>query len=164
MIVLLLAIFDLSRIYTTMITVESAAREAADFGTFGSQKWSSAVYAAAPPDGTESKMKRRACVASSALPDYVKPVADTLDENCTNPTFRYELSGDRGATWGPYDAGLGCDNPIRIPPCWLKVKLEYDFRLLFPFSLEMFGNSFGVPNTMTFERSSIFPMTDLNLP
>jgi len=158
MIVLALAIIDLARIYTTMLSVESAAREAADFGTFGSQKWNEAVYAVVL-DGTEAKMKRRACIASSALPDYVGP-----DDNCTNPTFSYLLSGDRGATWEPYRAGLVCDNPTREPPCWLKVTLEYDFRLVVPFSLEMFGTSYGVPNTMTFERSSIFPMTDLNLP
>lgn len=159
MVVIVMAVLDLGRIYTTMLSVESAAREAADFGTFGSQKWNSAVYAAAPPDGTEAKMERRACVASSTLPDYVGP-----DDNCTNPTFSYALSGDRGATWGPYDAGLGCDNPTREPPCWLKVKLEYEFRLLVPFNLEMFGTAHGVPNTMSFERTSIFPMTDLNLP
>ncbi len=158
MIVLVFAIIDLARIYTTMLTVESAAREAADFGTFGSQKWNGAVYAV-DSDGTEAKMKRRACVASSSLPDYVGP-----DDNCTNPTPSYQLSGDRGVTWEPYREGLLCDNPTREPPCWLKVTLEYDFRLLAPFNFEMLGTSFGVPNTLTFERSSIFPMTDLSLP
>lgn len=158
MIVLMLAVIDLARIYTTMINVESAAREAADFGTFGSQKWNVAVYDVVP-DGTEAKMKRRACVASSALPDYVGP-----DDSCTNPAFSYLLSGDRGATWGPYDIGLACDDSVREPPCWLKVTLRYDFHLLVPFNFEIFGTAYGVPNTMTFERSSIFPMTDLSLP
>jgi TadE-like protein. len=158
MLVIALAIIDLARIYTTMLTVESAAREAADFGTFGSQKWNDAAVAVVP-DGTEAKMKRRACVASSALPDYVGP-----DDACTNPTFSYQLSGDRGANWAPYDPVLACDDSTREPPCWLKVTLQYNFRLLVPFNFEFLGTSYGVPNTLTFERSSIFPMTDLDIP
>lgn len=158
MIVLALAIIDLARIYTTMLTVESAAREAADYGTFGSQKWNAAVYNVVP-NGTEAKMTKRACVAARALPDYVGP-----DDACTNPTFSYELSGDRGLIWGPYDAGLGCDFASREPPCWLKVTLAYNFRLLVPFNFEIFGVTYGVPNTLSFERSSVFPMTDLNVP
>lgn len=158
MLVMLLAVLDLSRIYTTMLTVESAAREAADFGTFGSQKWDVAVYASVP-NGTEANMKRRACVAASALPDYMGP-----DDDCANPTFSYQLSGDRGATWGPYDPALLCDDPVRGPPCWLKVTLEYDFRLIAPLNIEMFGVSIGFPNSLTFQRSSIFSMTDLSLP
>jgi hypothetical protein len=158
MIVIALGIIDLGRIYTTMLTVESAAREAADFGTFGSQKWNSAVYSVVP-GGTEANMKIRACVASSSLPDYVGP-----DDACTNPTFNYQLSGDRGATWGSYDAGLVCDDATRDPPCWLKVTLQYNFRLLAPFNFDAFGTTYGIPNSLTFERSSIFAMTDLDLP
>ncbi len=158
MLVLLLAIVDLARIYTTMINVESAAREAADFGTFGSQKWNAAVYNVVP-SGTEAQMKRRACVAASALPDYIGP-----DDSCTNPLFSYELSGDRGLTWSAYNAGMACDDPTRAPPCWLKVTLQYDFHLLVPFNFTVFGVTYGVPNTFTFQRASIFPMTDLNLP
>ena len=158
MVVIVLAIVDMARIYTTMLSVESAAREAADFGTFGSQKWNAAVYNLVP-EGTEAQMRRRACVAASALPDYAGP-----DDACANPSFSYELSGDRGATWGAYSTGLGCDDPVRDPPCWVKVTLHYDFRLLVPFNFEIFGVTYGVPSTMTFERSSIFPMTDLDLP
>ena len=158
MIVIALAIIDLARIYTTMLTVESAAREAADFGTFGSQKWNGAVYSLVP-DGTEAKMKHRACVASSTLPDYVGP-----DDACTNPTFSYQLSGDRGVIWAPYDPVLACDDATREPPCWLKVTLQYNFQLFVLFNCEFFGTSYGVPNTLTFERSSIFAMTDLDIP
>ena len=142
---LMVAVVDLARIYTTMLSVESAAREAADFGTFGSQKWNVAIYNASP-GGTEASMERRACVAASDLPDYVGP-----DDDCTNPTFAYQLSADRGATWVDYDEALACDDPAREPPCWVKVTLEYDFDLLIPFNLEIFGASTGCP---TRSRSS----------
>jgi hypothetical protein len=158
LIILVLATVDLARIYSTMLTVESAAREAADYGTFGSQRWDPAVYAVVP-DGTEAGMLRRACVASSTLPDYVGP-----DDSCTNPAFSYELSGDRGATWQAFDPGLACDDPVREPPCWVRVTLRYDFRLVAPLSIDLFGVTLGLPNTLTFERTSTFPMTDLALP
>src|SRR5690349_19536365 len=105
LVVLLVGVLDLARIYTTMLSVESAAREAADFGSFGSHKWNPAVVSVLP-DGTEAAMERRACTAASNLPDYAGP-----DEACINPRFSYELSPDRGVTWVPYAAGLGCDDP-----------------------------------------------------
>lgn len=154
---LMLAVVDFSRIFTTMLSVESAAREAADFGTFGSQKWNDAFVQAA--DGTEAKMRLRACTAASDLPDYVGP-----DESCTNPDFSYELSLDKGATWVPYSAGLGCDDPVREPPCWLKVTLSYDFRVITPLNIRFMDKTLGLPSTLTFERSSIFAMTDLVMP
>ena len=158
MVFLMLAIVDFSRIYTTMLSVESAAREAADFGTFGSQKWNDAIVQM-PVDGTEAKMRLRACVASSNLPDYVGP-----DDACTNPSFSYELSLDKGATWVPYSAGLGCDDPVREPPCWVRVTLSYDFHVFTPLNLTFFDRTFGLPSTVTFERTSTFAMTDLALP
>ena len=41
--------------------------------------------------------------------------------------------------------------------------LEYDFRLLIPLNLEVFGITYGMPESLTFERSSIFAMTDMEL-
>lgn len=158
LIFLVMAIVDLARVYTTSIDVESAAREAADYGTFGSQKWNPAVYSL-PTDGTEAKMRLRACVAASKLPDYVGP-----DDSCTNPVVTYELSGDRGATWGSYDPGMGCDTATREPPCWLRVTVHYDFRLIAPFHIDFFGVGLGLPVSIPIERSSVFPMTDLSLP
>jgi hypothetical protein len=154
---LMVAIIDVARIFTTMLSVESAAREAADYGTFGSQKWGDSIVLAA--DGTEERMHQRACVAASDLPDYVGP-----DEACTNPGFDYKLSLDKGASWVDYTPALGCDDPVRTPPCWVKVTLTYDFTVFFPLNIELFGVGLGLPSSMTFERSSIFPMTDLTLP
>jgi hypothetical protein len=140
-----------------MLSVESAAREAADFGAFGSQKWADAVYAAVP-DGTLARMEARACVAAGDLPDYAGP-----DDHCANPRFSYALSGDRGATWGPMDVALACDDAAREPPCWVRVTLQYDFHLLVPLHIEAFGTDYGMPSVLTFERTSVFPMTDLEL-
>ena len=156
--ILVVAIADLARVYTTMINVESAAREAADYGSFGSQKWNTAVYSVVP-GGTEAQMKYRACVAASKLPDYIGP-----DDNCTNPTFTYDLSGDKGATWHPFDSTMTCDDAVRNPPCWVRVTLRYDFNLFVPLHVNMLGVQFGLPDDLTIERSATFPMTDLDLP
>jgi hypothetical protein len=160
LVILVLAVVDMARIYTTMINVESAAREAADYGTFGSQKWNPALYPL-EPDGTVAQMKRRACVAASKLPDYVGP-----DDNCSNPGFTYELSGDRGATWhsAPTDVSPACDDEAREPPCWLRVTLHYDFHLIAPLNITIGGVTYGLPSTIPIDRASVFPMTDLSLP
>jgi hypothetical protein len=157
LLILVVAVIDLARIYTTMLSVESAAREAADFGAFGAQKWTEAGYDATP-DGTLAKMQHRACVAASDLPDYAGP-----DSACANPRFSYALSGDRGATWTTFDGGLACDDTSREPPCWVRVTLQYDFRLLVPLHIEAFGTELGLPSVLTFERTSTFPITDLEL-
>lgn len=158
---LLVGIIDLARIYTTMLSVESAAREAADYGTFGSQKWSNATTVSSV---TEPEMWRRACVASKTLTDYAGP-----DTSCTNPAFAYELSLDKGTTWGDYASSVAsgnpCNNAARSPnPCWLRVTLTYNFKLLVPLNFELFGVNFGFPTSIAFTRSSIFAMTDLTLP
>ena len=94
MVILLVAILDLARIYTTMMSVESAAREAADFGTtLGAGKWQAGL----PMDGTVAEMQRRACVAASNLPDYEDPDGDPAT-GCTNPSFAYCVTTSIGGT------------------------------------------------------------------
>lgn len=153
MLFIALGIVDLARIYTTMLSVESAAREAADYGTFGSERW-----AATSLPTTEAEMRTRACVASSDLPDYVGS-----GTSCTNPSFSYCLSADGGSTCVPYSTALACDDAEREPPCRLSVTLAYTFHLIVPLNIEVFGVEYGVPSTLTFERTSTFAMTDLDL-
>lgn len=155
---LMVGIVDLARIYTTMLSVESAAREAADYGSFGSQKW-----APAPAFTTTiTEMQRRACVASSDLTDY-SGTAPT----CSNPdvTNICSLSTDKGSSWVACDATAAgtCNNSTLEPPCWVRATLTYQFKLLVPLNFEVFGVRYGIPNSLTFTRSSIYPMTDLSL-
>lgn len=160
MLVVLLAIVDLARIYTTMISVESAAREAADYGTtLGAGKWQDG----APRTATETEMERRACVSASDLPDYADPDDDPQTGGCTNPTFDYCIVASTGGPCSPFDPAAGCEDPLRAPPCVVTVTLAYDFRLLAPLNFEFMGVEYGFPSTLSFERDSSFAMTDIDL-
>ena len=147
----LVAIVDLARIYTTIVNVESAAREAADFGTtLGAGHWS-----ALDEPTTVGEMQRRACVASSNLPDYADPDANPAN-GCTNPSFAYCLTTVDGGACEPFNAAAGCEDPLRSPPCIVTVTLTYDFHLFMPVTI-------GLPSTITFQRDSTFAMTDIEL-
>lgn len=155
MVVLMLAIVDFARIYTTMLSVESAAREAADFGTtLGAARWGVSEL-----PGTEAEMQKRACVASSNLPDYEGGGA-----TCTNPSFEYCMTPTEGGSCKyPPEPLDGCDDPARAEPCTVKVTLTYSFELFAPLNVEFFGVRFGLPDTVTFKRDSTFAMTDIDV-
>ena len=92
LLLVLIAIADFGRFYASAVAVESAAREAADFGAFDSSNWTSINTAT-----TATLMQQRACVAAagSHLEGYATtdPVNNTT---CTNPTFACALkSGPR---------------------------------------------------------------------
>jgi hypothetical protein len=42
--------------------------------------------------------------------------------------------------------------------------LTYDFKIITPLHIELGGVTLGLPSVLTFQRSSVFPMTDLSLP
>jgi hypothetical protein len=160
MLIMLVGILDMARIYTTMLSVESAAREAADYGTtLGAGKWQDG----APQAATEAEMRRRACVAASDLPDYVDPDNDLTTGNCTNPSFAFCMISSTGGACHAFDPADGCEDPLRTPPCAVTVTLTHDFHLLAPLNFEFMGVEYGIPSTLTFSRDSTFAMTDIDL-
>jgi hypothetical protein len=160
MVVLLLAIVDFARIYTTMMTVESAAREAADYGTtLGAGKWDAGMVGM-PRDGTVTEMKRRACIASSNLPDYEDP-DDPSTGACTNPSFDFCMTVPETGVCGTPDDS--CVDPLRPVPCTVTVTLTYDFHLFAPFNINILGRQIGLPATIEVVRDSTYAMTDIDL-
>jgi hypothetical protein len=145
---LLLAVGDMARLYMSMITVESAAREAADFGAYGSQNWD-----AANRDETLAAMERLACTASRHLNDY-----ETTSGTCTNPSVDIKLMFPDGTVAGSdSDCGL-TDRPDG--PCRVQVDMEYRFDLIIPIAFDVNGQRFGFPESLTFSRSSVFVNSD----
>lgn len=171
MIFLLFAILDLARIYTAMMSVESAAREGADFGTsLGAERWSTTNVAT-----TVDEMRRRACTAASDLHDFAWTDTDTdgvvdAGEPCTNPSFDWCMSQTTGGACSqtyPVDPTVdpnACDNPDRDPPCVVTVTMAHTFHLFVPLQLDFFGVQLGLPATLAFERDSTFAMTDIVIP
>ncbi len=150
LLILLLGIADFARLYTTMLTVESAAREAADYGAFYSRNWEGD-----PTDPTSNfsktvvDMEERACVAASSLPDY-----SGSGGTCANPAFAYELQ-DMG--------NANCADKDNATPCRVKVTLTYVFHLFAPLNINFFNVQLGLPSTLTFQRDSTFAISDFKL-
>ena len=116
----------------------------------------------APMDDTVSEMHRRACVAASDLPDYADDDNDASN-GCTNPAFVYCMTATVGGTCGPVDPSDGCEVPTRPEPCTVTVTLTHVFRLFAPLNIQIGGNEFGFPSTITIVRDSTFAMTDIDL-
>jgi hypothetical protein len=143
-----------------MMSVESAAREAADYATtLGAGKWQDG----APRTATETEMERRACVAASDLPDYADPDDDPQTGGCTNPSFAYCVRTTALAPCGAFDPAAGCEDPLRVTPCAVTVTLSHEFHLLAPLNFEFMGVTYGLPSSLTFERDSTFAITDIDL-
>jgi len=152
---LFVAIADFARLYSTMVTIEAAARESADFGAFSSDYWK-------PDDSwVKSQMLHRACLASSNLPDYIG-TKDDFAATCSNPQVTI---GERTPQpLDPAPESTDCTASDNEYPCWLTVALEYDFNVILPLHLQFFDIELGVPAQLTFTRASTFAMTDLQLP
>ena len=161
MVVLLLAIIDFSRVYTTMMSVESAAREAADFGTmYGAGKWEIGPAL----DDNVAEMQRRACVAASDLPDYTDSDGDPL-ERLREPHLRVLRDAGRWRNVRGRSMPLdGCHDPLREPPCTVTVTLDVRLPPRSRRSASSSGQrTIGFPSTITIVRDSTFAITDIDL-
>jgi Flp pilus assembly protein TadG len=154
LLVIALGIFDFARAFTAAITIEAAAREAADFGTLYPWNWDENR-----PDNitaTEVGMQARACSAASTLTDYLGsdpgPTA-----TCTNPAFSYEVVPAPNGPSNCYDV------PRDWEPCKIKVTLDFEFRVIVPLSLKFGDTTLGLPDTVQMSRSSVFAVSDFEI-
>ncbi len=148
-----LGVVDMSRVFTSMLVVESAAREAADFGAFNSSRW---IGDPSDPTSNHAKtiqgMTERACVASNSLENFVGS-----STSCTNPSVAISLDPVGGSC-------STCDDPDRTQgPCLVQVDMTYDFDLIIPFGFDFFGQRLGLPDQLTIDRTSIFAISDFSV-
>jgi len=143
MILMVAGISDLGRVYASAVAIESAAREAADFGSFHATYWT-----VANRDVTTAEMEKRACTSAwgSHLDGYAEPAGTVAHATCTNPSFSYTLEPDSPS----------CSDPTTDPPCIVHVRISYDFHL--------FLGMPPMPNSITLVRESRFAMQDLTPP
>jgi Flp pilus assembly protein TadG len=142
---LVIAIADFGRLYTSAVAVEAAAREAADYGSFHATYWETA-----PVDNRSvivALMEKRACTAAagSHLEGYTEPVGTIDHATCTNPSFSYSLEPDVPS----------CSDPL-ASPCIVHVRMDYDFSMILGIS--------PLPATLHLGRDSRFQMQDLTAP
>ena len=128
MLLITLAVADFGRIYASMIALESATREAADFGAFDEDNWDGSNDAA-----TLIEMQRRACKAASSMPGYVSAPAPT---HCTNPAFAFDPYTEFTADYG--------EGPIRV----VVARGTFTFTTMFPVP--------PLPDSITIVRESRF--------
>lgn len=149
---ILLALADLGRLYTSAVAIESAAREAADFGAFEDENWSPVNIST-----TLAEMELRACTAAagSHLQDY--ETTDPGDRTCTNPTFTCTLERNGASTAcassGGFTNGVDCSSPATDPPCTVHVQMAYEFRLILAIP--------PLPSTIDVVRDSYFRISNL---
>jgi Flp pilus assembly protein TadG len=145
MFVLVVAVGDFGRVFTSGITVESAAREAADYGgSLGAARWDETD--AAMMALNDAEIRRRACTAASQLPDYVGSPGPDDTSDCASPTVTWNLVHPPGVT--------NCSVPTGFDqPCQVHVVVTYDFHTFIPV--------LPIPDTITFTRESWFAISDL---
>ncbi len=158
LLVLLFGVADFGRLYTSVIAVESAAREAADLGAFDPSNWNAAL-SPTNPSQTVVRMEQAACnsAALSHLEGYAEPPGTVNHATCTNPsmTCTLEQPGHSPVDCASYTGGSGgCGDTATNPPCVVHVALTYEFDTLVsvPF----------IPSMLTFTRDARYAVSGLS--
>jgi hypothetical protein len=155
MLFIAVAVGDLGRLYVTAIAVESAAREAADYGAFlGSSAWRQG------DDWSTNviEMRRRACTAMSGVAGYDEPAGTIGHEDCGEtatdgtftPYFVFDTGDDVIEPSGVSDCGVV---PADESPCTIHVRVNYRFETFLAFP--------GLPHSIGLSRDSWFAISDL---
>lgn len=157
LLLLLVGLADWARLFTTAISVEAAAREAALYGGFDSSYWQEAPVNNVP--GTVAGMEARICGGTVNLIDHA---GDAVQ--CTNPQW---LTSAVGSQADAIAAGIllnpggveRCSSPgPDHPVCQVRVRLQYEFRMV----LGGVGipGLFQFPATIAVTREVIMPVND----
>lgn len=158
LLLLLVGLADWARLFTTAISVEAAAREAALFGGFDSSYWQEAPVNNVP--GTIQAMQARICGGTVNLVDHAGSAVQ-----CTNPQWvdASAISSEADAV----AAGIlirpsgvqACSTPgPQRPTCQVRVTLRYQFRMIL--------GGIGIPGLFQFPasvpvtREVIMPVND----
>ena len=155
LLLLLLAVGDFARIYTTAITVEAAVREGADYGSFTTANWLTSGTSPTNAEKSVAEIQHRVCQAASTLPDYV--TTDASNMTCTNPAITIEVLN-------PSNLQPDCSvSPVPDGdlPCMVHVSAVYTFRPFFG------GIGIGVvslPTSLPISREAYFVVNDFPTP
>ena len=152
---LVVAVGDFGRVFVTAIGVESAAREAADYGAFlGSARWDESDTALI--DGNYAEMARRACTALSTLPDYQEPAGTLNHATCGTdvggafvPYFVFDY-----ARPGGWVSNCSDQDQFDEAPCVIHARVTFEFRTILALP--------GIPGSITVIRDSWFAVSDLS--
>lgn len=157
---LVLAVGDFGRVYTSLVAVEAAAREAADLGAFDPGNWNTDIggpgVSATNPGQTVVRMQRAACTSAAAshLEGYAEPPGTVNHATCTNPTMTCTLEPS-GTDCATYTGGSGgCGDTATDPPCVVHVQLSYTF--------DTIVHAGFLPTTITFTRDARFAVSALS--
>ena len=154
MFLIVIAIADFGRLFSSAVATEAAAREAADYGAFlGSDRWDAA---SSPWSTNDTEIRRRACAAAAQLQGF-----DNAGGDCTdNPTVTWEILS-RNNPSSPYHVVNPsspqdeCAGRIGLTdPCMVHVTVTFTFR--------PFLSIPPIPAAIDITRESWFAVSDLS--
>jgi hypothetical protein len=154
MFLIVVAIADFGRLFSTAVAAESAAREAADYGAFlGSDRWTAAD---SPWSVNDIEMRRRACAATAEQSGFDNTAGTCSD----NPSVTWELLS-RNSTSSPYHvvnpalAQDECAGRIGLQdPCMVHVIVTFTFRPILAIP--------PIPAVLDLTRESWYAVSDLS--